>query len=235
MPHWRVNFRPESYGAELIPSLAQCERLVEQCQVRLRGWYYPHLSRRDSERARDKNWIAGWSGFRGNVEYWRFYQSGQFLHLFAIYEASVQEFHEQLKATTRSHLGRREFEGFDWDSVPGFISITNFIYTVTEIFEFASRLSAKNVYPTKLAISVSLERIKGFVLTTDFDRAWYNLYQASGDSLGHTWTFSAQELTTSSAEKALQTACWFFERFGWLNPPIETLRQDQEKFLSKKS
>ena len=84
--HWRVNFRPGEYQPELIPTLSQCFEIMQQTKVRLRGWDYPHLSSRAAERATGLNWIASWALFMGHNEYWRFYQSGQFLHLFSVTE-----------------------------------------------------------------------------------------------------------------------------------------------------
>src|ERR671931_2326189 len=85
-PHWRVNIRPVIYQEELIPSLAKCFETVEQTKVRLRGWDYPHLSTKNNQRCQGVNWAGSWSNFMGHNEYWRFYQSGQFIHLFSIRE-----------------------------------------------------------------------------------------------------------------------------------------------------
>jgi len=51
-PHWRVNFRPAVYEDNLIPTLAKCFEIIEKNRVSLRGWDFPHLSRRDEERGR---------------------------------------------------------------------------------------------------------------------------------------------------------------------------------------
>jgi hypothetical protein len=41
------------------------------------------------------------------------------------------------------------------------------------------------------------------------------------------WYVSLQDLTPRHFPIA-----WFFERFGWLNPPVETIARDQGKLLS---
>ena len=89
-PHWRVNLRPSEYLPELIPTLSQCFEIIQQTKVHLRGWDYPHLSTRNTERASGSNWIASWTPFMNHNEYWRFYQSGQFLHLFSVREITEE-------------------------------------------------------------------------------------------------------------------------------------------------
>src|SRR5712692_8662151 len=127
LPHWRVNFRPDKYETERL-QLSECFEVVERSIVRLRGWSYPRVSRSQERRQVGANWVASWSDFSGHIEYWRFYQSTQFLHLFAIREASETAWRERLKEVTKSHLFAHKV---DWASVRGFIDIINFLYSMT--------------------------------------------------------------------------------------------------------
>ena|SRR3989338_6212869 len=231
-PYWRVNVRPERYDADLIPSLAECYRLIEQTKVSLRGWDYPHLSHRDTQRGVGDNWVASWSDFDGHKEYWRLYQSGQFLHLFSVREATDSAWREKLEHQAKAHDIDHEGE-IDWSKVPGFFSILNFIYTVTEVFEFSSRLCQKGLYTGAPIISIQLNGIKGFVLMTDLDRAWHGYYAASQDLLEHSWQVRSDVLIADSAAQALNAIDWFFQRFNWLNPSKQILREDQRKFLTR--
>ncbi|HUK55151.1 MAG TPA: hypothetical protein VLY20_00650 [Nitrospiria bacterium] len=231
-PHWRVNLRPEKYEPELIPSLKECFEQIEKAKVSLRGWDYPHLSNRQIERDQGLNWVASWSDFWGHKEYWRLYQSGQFIHLFTVREASEQEWRNKLEADTKKHLGR--MKDIDWSKVPGFISIINFIYTVTEIFEFAARLSQKSIYHGTITITIELKGIRGFVLTMDAQRFWHGYYATSENKLGRSWVGPSNELVANSAEISLEVVNWFFERFGWLDIRPDLLRSDQENFLKRR-
>jgi len=227
-PHWRVDLRPEGYEAELIPSLASCFQVIEQTKVRLRGWDYPHLSNDPTKRGTGVNWVASWSDFMQHTEYWRFYQSGQFLHLFRVRE-STPEWRSELEQITRRHLSH--LRQIDWSQVPGFISIENFLYSISEIFEFAARLCQRALYPGRITVRIDLKGVRGYVLTTDWNRAWMNYYAASEDSLGRAWELGSEIVVADSAGQALSAALWFLERFGWLNPSAEILRRDQENFL----
>ena len=229
-PHWRVNFRPSSYDEELLPSLGACLKVIEATKVRLRGWDYPHLSRRTEQRGQGSNFVASWSDF-GHLEYWRFYQSGQFLHLFSVREAWNEAWKEQLRNTARGHLGHFDV---DWEHVPGFFSLNNFIYTVTEIFEFAARVAQHGVYEGPVSIGIRISGIEGFILTPDWDRAWYERYAPSESALENNWIVESADLIASSSEHSFRAILWFFERFGWLEPAVEVIQKDQLKFLEGK-
>ena len=136
-PHWRVNLRPERYEPELIPTLAECLKAVEQCRVALRGWDFPTLSNSQEEREFGENYVASWTAFMEEIEYWRFYQSGQFLHLHAIEEAVSANLRKQLEAAAQRNV---RHSNVDSNQVAGFISLMNFFYRIIEIIEFATRL-----------------------------------------------------------------------------------------------
>lgn len=229
-PHWRVNMRPEGYNPELLPSLSACFDLVQSTKLSLRGWDYPHLSKRSGERTTGNNWVASWSSFGNHFEYWRLYQSGQFLHLSAVREALAAEWSAQLRQAAQTHASHRR--DFAWGSVRGYLSLLNALYTVTEIFEFAARVAQRGVYAGIVAISIELRRIKGFVLTPELDRDWSDIRQASEENIGHTWSVESRDLVAASSEASLKASVWLFERFGWMNPSINVIRRDQEKFLA---
>lgn len=228
-PHWRVNFRPDEYEEELIPSLKQCFEIIEKNKLSLRGWDYPHLSNRDEERTQGNNWVASWSDFWNHREYWRLYQSGQFLHLFSVGEETQPEWRQELLSAMKGQLSYRD--DIEWDQVPGFISILNFTYSMTEIFEFAARLCQAQIYRGVLNIGVSIRGIKGFVLAAGWERSWRNFYATAEDELSRSWSFETDALVAESSEKALNAIHWFLERFGWLSPNLEVIRSDQENFL----
>lgn len=227
-PHWRVVIRPTTFKEDLVPNLGELFRILEQTKLHLRGWDYPHLSHRPEERSQGANWVASWCAFNTHEEYLRFYQSGQFLHLFRVRESSPQ-WKAELEKTTKSHIFFNK--DIDWSKVPGYISIINFLYTVTEIFEFAARLCQKGLYKESVTVSIDIKKVNGFLLTTDWDRAWMSYCACGTDVLSKSWEIEAKDLVSGSADYSLKAAMWFFERFGWLDPNEQVLRQDQQKFL----
>jgi len=141
-PHWRVNFRSLEYNEKIIPRLSDILAIIEKNKLSLRGWDYPHYSSKDSVEY-GKNFIASYVDFMGHHEYWRFYQSSQFLHIFAIKEERDKRWREILNSAMRSHLSHLDI---NWENIRGYFSITNFIYTITEIIEFATRLCQYGLY-----------------------------------------------------------------------------------------
>lgn len=228
-PYWRVNFRPELYKEELIPSLGKCYELIEKTKLSLRGWDYPHLGRRETERGQGATWVASWSDFRGHNEYWRIYQSGQFLHLFSVREAAEPEWRKKLESDMRSHLFHAD--SIEWNKIPGFLSIINFIYQVTEIYEFAARLCEAQLYTGNINIKIELKGIKGFVLAAPWERSWHSYYAATEDVLSFSKVYESDLLIASSRDESLKSIIWFFERFGWLSPSSDVIRNDQEKLI----
>ncbi len=229
-PHWRVNLRPEAYQEDFIPNLGQCLEIIEKNKVSLRGWDYPHLSVRDTERSYGETWLASWASFMGHFEYWRLYQSGQFVHLFSIREATVEDWKQKLRSDMKVHLSHRP--EIDWEKVPGFISFVNLLYTATEIFEFAARLCQSGVYSGVVNVRIELKSIRGFVLSADWNRSWSDYYAAAENNLSHNWSVDSKDLVAKSTEYSLSATTWFLERFGWLSPTLDVLRHDQENFLN---
>jgi hypothetical protein len=211
MPHWRVNFRPEEYRPESVPRIHDLFELVDRSAVSFRGWNYPHASSRLTERTVSKDYVASWANFMGHVEYWRLYQSGQFIHLFSVPEVGNEAWRNKY-----AHV-----------EAPGIFSIKNFLFTLTEIFEFAARLAQERLYSGKLGINIDIKQIRGFVLVTDFDRPLFGKYETREESLGKLWEVEIEDLILDRGQIAISAAIWFYERFGWKNPPRSVLEGDQ--------
>jgi hypothetical protein len=232
-PYWTVLYRPHTYSPERIPSLSDCVKLVEKARVQLRGWDFPHLAMQENEQhgtVRGSQWIGSWANFMGSIEYWQLFQSGQFVHFAAVREATERQWRDKLQQETISHL--RHLRNIDWDGVPGYISLVNLVYTITEYFEFAARIAQAGVYQGNIDISIELHGAKGYLLTTEWDRSWSEYRAASDNHLSKTWRVSSEELLAGSAEHSLKAISWLCECFGWMSPNLEALRSDQQKLLS---
>jgi len=224
-PRRRVIIRPAEYEEERI-ALGRLQGIVERTRVQLRGWDFPHLSRRGAESGRGNDWIASWSTFLGHREYWRMYQSGQFLHIEAIRETIEEAWDRKLREVAS---GFTDNEG----EVEGFFDFINFLYSMTEVFEFAAKLCETAVYPEgSVVIHVGFHDIGNFGLSTSPGRDLRRLYRTNANTLERTWEFETTELISASAELSLNAVVWFFERFQWDEQPIEVFREEQGKFLA---
>ena len=228
-PHWRVNFRPSIYAPNRLETLSVGLDLLQKTRVSLRGWDFPHISSRPADLIFGDSWVAGWSDFKGHLEYWRFYQSTQFLYLGSVREATEPDWALKLRATMKSHANNN----VDLDAVPGFLSLTNCIYNITEYFEFAARLAQAQVYVEPVTITISIKGIAGFMLAADFDRSWCTDFVASQDEMNYTITLAPSDLVSSAPDHAMKCTLWLFERFGWVKPNIDSVHTDQQKLLTR--
>lgn len=230
-PRWRVVLRPDEFHADRIPTLSQCWDLVQKSTIRLRGWPYPVMLLDHSNRISGVNWVGFHSQFAGHIEYWRLYQSGQFVYLGTVREKTNVEWDAKLRKEAAHHFGR--FAAPDLlPTVPGFLHIANTIYTVTEYLEFAGRMCENGLFDRSLSIAIELHDVKGFVLTADPMAAWWLDHQCTCSFLGRSWAVAATEMISNRTTLAVDALMWFFERFGWINATPETLRDIQQRFLA---
>jgi len=228
--YWRINFEP-LVDAKKFKRLAECREAVEKASISFRGWDYPHIPRRmddDDNVAAGDNYYEGWTNWWNHIEFWRMYQSGQFLNYFAVHEDWL------------------ELEG--WDGLLGrqkqtpavkpkgvLNIIGGVVYQLTEVFQFLSRLTAAGVYDEGVRVSISLHNTEGRKLWTgDFMRHLFQEYKTQLDTIEFSNTFTREEILTKPKECAFQAVIYIFERFGWDNPPHGTINQDQENLINRR-
>lgn len=224
-PHWRVVIRPGEFVEERVESLSECWRLIESSRVSLRGWDYPHVDY--EHRQNGKDWVASWDEFGSHREYWRFYQSGQFLHLFAFKE---DQFRDKAEAKAKGDVPKlKEFKP------SGYLGVISALWTITEIFEFAARLAQKATFGDSVSIAIQMVEVKDRVLyESEAGRDFSRPYIASEPTLSKEWTGDKKDLLSGASDHALNTAEWFFERFQWMAPPRQALADDQRRLLERK-
>ncbi len=230
LPLWRIIVRPQSFVPGRIP-FSKLEGTLRELQVRLRGWYFPHLSRQPDEIIRGRDYYATFSVFT-NYEYSRFYESAQFIHYRGLREYVDESYYRELEALNKRNL---DWLHPDWSEVTGYIDIINFLYSVTEIFEFAARLGNFLSLDEPMHIEIMLEKIRGFILgVSDESRSWQDFYQWKHATLGRVWDIDAKELFFDSKRHSLSAVEWFFQRFGWVDANTRALADAQSGLLSTK-
>lgn len=223
-PHWRVAIRPGTYVEERVGTLGECWRLIESSRVSLRGWDYPHLDYEHRQNGSD--WVASWDEYRSHREYWRFYQSGQFLHLFSFKE---DRYHDEAEEKARMDVPRlKDF------SPSGYLDAISALWTITEVFEFATRLAQKADFSDVVSVAIYMVGVKDRVLyVSDPARDFSRPYIASEPTLGKEWTVTTEDLLGGASDLSLKATEWFFERFQWTDPPRQVLANDQRKLLER--
>ena len=123
--YWRVVIRPTTFQEKRIEQYADLFPIVDRNSVQLRGWDYPHVDHRN-EPLRGADWVGQEHDWEEHIEVWQFYQSGLFVHYFAIWGDWTDQ-------------SARPAE-------PGWAPLQDIEYLHTivefvEIFEFAARLA----------------------------------------------------------------------------------------------
>lgn len=216
--YWEVTIRPLKFNKERLGALNDCVELVLESKVRLRGWDYPHVSRKYGIRS-GKDWVENLTDWDSYNECWRMYQSGQFFHLFGCREdwwGSVRIFWSQKPHTE-----------------PGYaLSIMSTLYTFTEIYEFAARLAKKGLFDDLLKMTVVLHGMKGRRLVTlDVRRSLNDNHICDIEEIPLSRTIAMSEIIGKSNEFAVDDTFRVFERFNWLGVPKKVLQEEQDKFL----
>jgi|ERR1041385_1218816 hypothetical protein len=219
--YWRVVIRPSSFIAERA-RLRDLEQIARDTVVQLRGWDYPHFPRDGVTRGNDFIEALTDSGWIQHIELWRLYQSGQFVHLFAMRE--------------------------DWLEgvpVPGpgvveprtLLSDMSTLYSITELFLFAARLAQRMALGPEVIVEYSLVDLANRRIETFDPRRDSFFLTPRATSLGHSYertvTEETESLVARASHIALEQTLDLFERFGW-DVSKESLNEEQRKFLERR-
>ena len=220
--YWRVNIRPIEFKKNTISSLTDAHQIMEKCGVLLRGWDYPHFT--NAQITNGDDWIESSIEFEGHIEYWRLYLSGQFIHHFACredYEVDPKNL-SQMSVPSPSQSGN-------------YLSILSTLFTITEIFEFASRLATQNVLSSPIFLSITLDGMKGRQLFF-WERSRYlsKAYISGIDKISYEDKYTKEYLISDAPKISMRTTIHIFERFNWAHHSDILFPEEQKKLLERR-
>src|SRR4030042_3042274 len=208
--HWEVIIRPTRFEQFHIEALPKCKEIISACAVSLRGWNYPHIQNPGNM----IDWVEDEIDWRDHIENWRFYQSGQFFHLFGCREDWVEEKLPQGKG----------------------LEIINTLFTITEIYEFAARLTGKGIFLEDIQIKICLNKMKGRQLFFwDSSRHLSRDYICKMEGLPLERTLQADKLLAEAKNYALNDFTKVMNWFNWDNVPTAVFVDDQNKLLERRT
>ncbi|MCU5632905.1 hypothetical protein [Bacillus thuringiensis] len=216
--YWRILVRPIEYREKRIASLKECRDIVSSSLLSLRGWDYPHIDHKDFTNG--QNYVSSGCDFMCHIEHWRLYQSGQFIHHFAMEE----DWQSQVESIFGEKYNDIGFKGLE---------VISIVYRLSEILEFTSRLATKNIFNGGLDIHVQLHDTQDRRLFFwDKRRHLFQEYVCKIPQIEFKQRISEQELIGNGSEVALKLAYDIFERFNW-NAPLEIFRNEQRELLRR--
>jgi hypothetical protein len=221
--YWKVIMYPSEFRRDRIANLLECQRLVENCKVSLRGWDYPHFERLVSS----EDYICSGTDWEIYKEYWRLYRSGQFVHYFGCVEDWWRG------STLDAELGARYAPG-------EVLELIMVLYHMTEVHEFASRMAQRSVFGEQMSLTIEAHGMRGRRLirvgNSLFDE--FGQYVSQQESFKFESAYAVQDLIGRSAEVALDQALRVYELFNWRNARmaqnVSGLRDEQRKLLERR-
>ena len=215
LPRFVASITPQRYDPKAL-DVQRCRAIVEAGQVRARGWYFPHIDRERLAAGPKLEYIqneADYQGFVDHIERWRFYTSGQFVFQMMAWEVPDKEAQEEMrKQTTMFYPDRAK------SIVAGFLSFIMCIYSISEVYVFASRLAQEIPYDTSVEIMVGYRSVKNWALgslepsvSLDFP------YITPNDTLTSERTVALDDLIAKPLELAAAAVIEIFEQFSWSN------------------
>ena len=212
--YWRINLRP-ARTLEKELTLKHCREVVAAANVSLRGWDYPHVANRNDDQVgygNNDGFIENWTEWKTMLEFWRMYQSGQFLHYRNMWE---------------------DYEEVEHAPQKPFLSIVGAIYVFTEVAEFANRLATNSGYPEGVDISIAAVNTVGRRLWVGGNRMPFIEPMTTGvERVEVTGTLLTGASTIPPIDIASQLLMSFFDQFGW-QPNLDQIRSDQERLLKR--
>lgn len=220
--YWRVVIRPTRFERRRMGTLSKVREIVQDSKVAFRGWDYPHWQNDSVQNMGE--WVECLTDWSHYIEFWRFYRSAQFIHLFALREDHIDV--NQILPTRFPPRPSRS----------GYLGFVGAVYTVTEIFEFAARLGAKGLLDPTVHVSIGLHNVADHQLASlDASRFLRDDYvRVSGSPIVVETQLPIQNLIANTDGAALDTAVEIFENFNWTNPPRDILAEDQRRFRERR-
>lgn len=220
--YWKIIIHPQQFLKERIQNLVECKQIILETKVSLRGWDFPHYDFQNGPIIGGLDYVDQSVNFAGQVEYWRYYQSGQFVFLKGVKEDWIEE---------DGFLGRNRLGIEPLSS----LTIINTVYIFTEVLEFASRLANKNLLGDSCKISIILYGAQGRKLMfLESNRTLRQDYVCEISEIPYEVIPTTMQLLSNSAEIALDGIVWFFQRFNWDTVNKNIFKEDQRKFLENR-
>lgn len=209
--YWRVAIRPHTFKKTRITELKSLYPLLEKTSVQFRGWDFPHLDPNNRPLI-GLDWVGQECDYGDILEVWRFYQSGQFIHI-----SNVRYDWLDLSKWMR-----------DWKPGTAVLGIGETVFRFTEIFEFGSRLALTDAGDDQMHFEITVSGLRNRALWVDSHNRMpvRQSYTATIEAFPYEIDLPRTELIAAPRELALKPATELFQRFGW-ETTLEQLRSQQ--------
>lgn len=217
----RVIFEPTVFKEDCIKK-KDLQEILRKSQVSLRGWDFPHVPIQDREDTKKPyslgNGIEFYTDWGRIAEIFRFYQSGQFLAKFALYEDTIGNLHgKELK--------------------PGkYLDFLSLIYKLTEIVLFIKNI-IENTNIEGGTLTIEINKTKDRELESIFSSRIFPFnagYICHMDQVVAKKTFKKEEIAVNFIEISCELIKSVFDDFNWTNYSDQMIKTHQENLLNRR-
>lgn len=213
--YWEVTFRASEYREVRVENILALPEIIATKAVELRGWDFPHIDTRNEPQV-GSNYVEQTVDWEAHVELWRAYQSGQFFYLGGL----RYDWADQVTAWRKPRVPKDVLV----------LSVADAVYSISEYFEFAARLSSTDMGDDGIELQLKLRGLDGRQLwISDPARADFLTPRVAHiEEWQRTSEIARPELIARSRELALDASVELFRRFGW-EPSREVLKRIQSE------
>lgn len=225
--HWRVVIHPNSYQEGRVGAGERRMReVVEKTRVSLRGCSFPCLPPCEVSWREDTKFVGKclWSKTEF-AEVWKLCRSGLFVGVFRLRELDP-EYDREIRQIT----GWKKAPG---GGPPGVVAFGNLVWSITEFFEFASRLARHCGFEEGVTVKAALRKVESFGLgTADFRRSLGPWYQCREADVLIERTCNYAEIASQPHKVALGAILELVESFRFENPRVDVIQGLQKELYS---
>jgi hypothetical protein len=202
--YWAITIRPARFDEHRVPDRSSLFTLVHDSAVSTNGRIIPALDQHEESLRVGPDWIESSSEWSTDLQAWRFYQSGQFVLLLAVWTDWIEDpaLHQ------KSHTMGRTLPL--WDSLA----------TISATYTFAARLSLTVAGDSAMVVTMSIADIKGARLVQDnLKKTPLRHYVYPGDSFeyptGRPVQIAREQLVGNAKQLAAEAGYDLLRRFGF--------------------
>lgn len=224
--YWKVHVYPNSINFIPIEPINKGKEIIRSASVQFRGWDYPHFPTQISDYqniyvANDK--LEAWVDYNQHKEIWRLYNTGQFFHLFSLWEDWLKESGASPKLK---------------EIPPGTIlEMTWTIHSITEVYAFIRNLVQSGLYESEIVVEITLVGSKGrklFILDPG-RMPLIREYKAMMSIITFPKkVYKIKNLETNYLDFAFEQIVYMFNQFNLDNPPLQVIKEDQKKLIERR-
>ena len=218
----RIIFEPSIYDENLIPK-KELQNILEKSKVSLRGWDFPHIPIENKEGAKRPYFVVGngiefYDYWGGIMEIFRFYQSGQFLGKFVLYEDTI---------------GRANNQELKVGEYLDFLSL---IYRITEISVFIKNLLEITTIEGG-TLTIEINNVKGRKLDSIFSHnilPFFDSYISGMPKITAFRKFTKEQILNDPLQISRELLGDIFTDFNWTNYSEQMIKTHQENLINRR-